>query len=57
MNVFLLTDAIIDKLLRLFVVTRDFHGVTDQNYDTTLLKKRKPGLIQRLFKRRKIEMA
>lgn len=50
-------DEMVDKLLRLFVVTKDFQGITDQNYDTTLIAKRKPGILQRLFKRRKIEMA
>ena len=50
-------DQFVDKLLRLFVVTRDFEGVSDQNYDTTSIAKRKPGFLRRLFRRRKTELA
>jgi hypothetical protein len=50
-------DEMIDKLLKLFVVTKDFDSAADQNYDTTALPKRKTGFLRRLFMRRKSEPA
>lgn len=50
-------DEIIEKILRLFVVTRDFNGLADQNYDSTALPKQKTGFFRRLFRRRKAEPA
>jgi hypothetical protein len=50
-------DDFIDQLLKLFVHTRDFSGASDQNYDTTAIARRKPGLLRRLFRRVKTEPA
>ena len=50
-------DEFVDKLLRLFVITKDFDGAADQNYDSTNIPKRKPGFLKRLFSRRKAELA
>ncbi|WP_455209135.1 BLUF domain-containing protein [Kaarinaea lacus] len=48
-------DAMIDKLLKLFVIAKDFNGSSDQNYDATIISKRKPGFLKRLFRRRRTE--
>lgn len=50
-------DEMIDKMLKLFVNAKDFSGASDQNYDTAAIAKRKPGLLRRLFRRRKPELA
>jgi|GEM_PF-543835 len=50
-------DEMIDRILKLFVNTRDFSGASDQNYDTTAISKRKQGLLRRLFGRRRAEPA
>ena len=50
-------DEFVDRLLRLFVITKDFDGAADQNYDTTAVTSRKPGFLRRLFRRRKAELA
>jgi len=50
-------DEMIERLLKLFVITRDFDGISDQNYDTTAISKRKTGFLRRLFSRRKAQPA
>ena len=50
-------DDMIDRMLKLFVNAKDFSGASDQNYDTTSIPKRKPGLLKRFFRRRRAEPA
>lgn len=50
-------DEFVDKLLKLFVITKDFDGAADQNYDSTAIPKRKQGFLRRLFRRLKAEPA